>query len=192
MHQIVNPGSAYAEGTCLGKHTYRIGRGKFDEVNIPGKVARHIGRVCRRVTRVDAFCQRRKDFRQTVRACCVVSWTNPAAQLWIMQRLDQGRRVPIGFHRLSRTALMARTIAERSSRTAAPTQRPFTLRARTSGISLSTNSISRMLPSGWRSAENAFFGVKRLLQASRPFSSATNFIMGYSHQPYPPANPFFD
>ena len=42
--------------------------------------------------------------------------------------------------------------------------------------SFSTNSISRMLPSGCRSAENAFLGLKSALQAKRLFSSATSCI----------------
>ncbi len=39
-----------------------------------------------------------------------------------------------------------------------------------------TRGDSRILPSAWRSAENALFGVMRLLQASQPLSSATSFI----------------
>src|ERR1035441_3864350 len=91
------------------------------------------------------------------------------------------RGVPIGLHRASRSALIARTTFARSSCISAPIQRPLTLRARTTGTSFSTSSTSRILPSAWRSAENALFGVKRLLQASRPLSSATNFIMEQSH-----------
>ncbi len=85
---------------------------------------------------------------------------------------------------------MALITLARSSCTSAPTHRPFTFRARTTGISFSTTSISRILPSAWRSAEKAFLGVKRLLQASRPLSSATSFIMEQSQRHSRISSPF--
>jgi hypothetical protein len=79
--------------------------------------------------------------------------------------------------RASRSARIAAVMAWRSSFPGSMRKPSFVLTERTTGTSFSTNSTNRMLPSGCRSAENAFLGLKSRLQAKRPFSSATNFMM---------------
>ncbi len=100
----------------------------------------------------------------------------------VLQHVQQGRTVPVAFHRLSLSARTAAAIVTRLGRKPSGQRSfPFTRKGLTTVTCLSTSSTRRMLPSGCRSAENDLNGGNRSMHANRPRLSAVSFIMGSSH-----------